>query len=269
MDAKLLAQIKGLEKRGITVNAPSYFIQQVQSYGYHEIVDQYLSHFTDRDHPVDFNAIADLYHFDQRLKNIMMISLQLFEQSFKTALTEALPVGHQKEIFKESYQLGDGRVIQRGDLKSRIRRIRQNYMEPVAGYRQLHKNEITPWVLIKEMSFGITTNAFFLLANATQAQVLSQVFKTPVTLADFEKVLTDVRLFRHRAAHNYRLLGVKSAGHFLYQLVLQDLTLLANQDPVKYARVNFQHISNHYLTKYPEEEFFIKKQLSEIGWTNH
>lgn len=268
MDDKSLAQIRGLKKYGVTVNDPSYFIQQVRSYGYHEIVDQYLTHFTSRNQPVDFNAIADLYHFDQRLKNIMMVSLQLFEQSFKAALAEAFPVDYQGELFQEAYRLSDGRVIRRGDLKSRIRRIRQNYLEPVAGYRQLHKDQITLWVLVKEMSFGVATNAFFLLASATQARVLSRVFKTPVTLSDFERILTDIRLFRHRAAHNYRLLEIKSAGRSLYQLVLQDLTLLNNQDPVRYARENFQRIINHYLVNHPEEEYLVEKLTGGIGWTN-
>lgn len=262
-DGKLLAQIKSLRAQGVTVNDPGYFTQQVRAYGYHEIVDQYLPHFAGQARSVDFNDLADLYHFDQRLKNYMMVSLQLFEQSFKTALTRALPEGYQGELFKEAYRLGDGRVIRRGDLKSRIRRISQNYLEPVAGYRRLHNGEITPWVLVKEMSFGVATNAFFLLDGAIQAQVLSQVFKVPLTVVDFEKILADVRLFRRRAAHNYRLLGIKSAGGFLYQLVFQDLTLANNPDPVKYARKNFQDISSHYLRTHPEEEDFLKKNLGK------
>lgn len=80
-----------------------------------------------------------------------MISLQLFEQSFKVALAEISFLGknrqlakninpqttHPQQFLKEKYLLKNGRVIRRGDIKSRIRHIKQNYLEPYDGYREM------------------------------------------------------------------------------------------------------------------------------------
>ncbi|WP_283587766.1 Abi family protein [Limosilactobacillus viscerum] len=262
MDNNVEAQVKQLNTRGITVNDLEYFARQSQAYGYHEIVDQYLPHFAGQKRSIDFNDIADLYHLDQQLKNVMMVSLQLFEQSFKVALAAALPAMRHGEIFKEAYRLEDGRVIRRGDLKARIRRIKQHYLEPFAGYRQAYNGEITPWVLVKEMSFGVATNAFFLLGSQVQTQVLARVFKAPLSVEGFDKLLADVRLFRRRAAHNYPLLGIKSAnGRSFYRLMLADLALLKNQAPFRYAKEDFQAISTRYLGDHPTERDFLRSNI--------
>lgn len=115
-----------------------------------------------------FEEIYDFYFLDQHLKNVMMISLQLFEQSFKVSLTETAFVEknknfsrnlnpltiHRRQFLNEKYQLQDGRVIHRGDVKSRIRHIKQNYLEPCEGYTKVHGGPRIG-VIIKEMSFAL------------------------------------------------------------------------------------------------------------------
>lgn len=264
-------QIAMLNKQGISVQDRHLFTNAVRNYGYQEIVSQYFGYLreqTDNDIQIDFQDIYDLYQFDQRLKNVMMISLQLFEQTFKIALTRSIEdyfvINDLNGLFAEKYQLQSGRVIRRGDLKTRIRRIKQHFTEPFPGYKEQHEGNITAWVLIKEMSFGIATNAFFLLNGERQQVILDHLFKEPLSLNQFDKLLETVRAFRDRAAHNYRLIGVNIDHQPIYSEILQVLQKLNNVDPYQFALHQIKPIMKSYLVKYPEEAAFVNKQFKLI-----
>ena len=265
---------------GVTINDEEYFIDKVQTYGYREIIYQYLDHFIEDDSEkvrpnTTFEEIYAFYQLDQRLKNEALIDLQLFEQTFKAALIDVIElyVAQLKakkfnfyqesrlkleDLLKEKYVMQTGRVIRRGELRSRIRRIKENYLEPFDGYNYLYSNEITTWVLIKEMSFGVACNFFFLLHHKQQAIILKRVFKNDLSLADFEKVIESMRYFRNRAAHNYSLLIIKNSDdEFLYNTVYKSLLRLKNQEPARRMKSNFKDIINNYLEEYPKEKNYL------------
>ena len=265
---------------GVTINDEEYFIDKVQTYGYREIIYQYLDHFIEKDSEkvrpnTTFEEIYAFYQLDQRLKNEALIDLQLFEQTFKAALIDVIElyVAQLKakkfnfcqesrlkleDLLKEKYVMQTGRVIRRGELRSRIRRIKENYLEPFDGYNYLYSNEITTWVLIKEMSFGVACNFFFLLHHKQQAIILKRVFKNDLSLADFEKVIESMRYFRNRAAHNYSLLIINNSDdEFLYNTVYKSLLRLKNQEPARRMKSNFKDIINKYLEVYPKEKNYL------------
>ncbi|MFJ6921490.1 MAG: Abi family protein [Lactobacillus crispatus] len=265
---------------GVTINDEEYFIDKVQTYGYREIIYQYLDHFIEDDSEkvrpnTTFEEIYAFYQLDQNLKNEALIDLQLFEQTFKAALIDVMElyVAQLKakkfnfyqesrlkleDLLKEKYVMQTGRVIRRGELRSRIRRIKENYLEPFDGYNYLYSNEITTWVLIKEMSFGVACNFFFLLHHKQQAIILKRVFKNDLSLADLEKVIESMRYFRNRAAHNYSLLIIKNSDdEFLYNTVYKSLLRLKNQEPARRMKSNFKDIINKYLEDYPKEKNYL------------
>ena len=211
--------------------------------------------------------------------------MQLFEQTFKAALIDVIElyVAQLKakkfnfyqesrlkleDLLKEKYVMQTGRVIRRGELRSRIRRIKENYLEPFDGYNYLYSNEITTWVLIKEMSFGVACNFFFLLHHKQQAIILKRVFKNDLSLADFEKVIESMRYFRNRAAHNYSLLIIKNSDdEFLYNTVYKSLLRLKNQEPARRMKSNFKDIINNYLEEYPKEKNYLPS-LDQLKLSN-
>lgn len=80
---------------GVTINDEEYFIDKVQTYGYREIIYQYLDHFIENDSEkvrpnTTFEEIYAFYQLDQRLKNEALIDLQLFEQTFKATLIDVI-----------------------------------------------------------------------------------------------------------------------------------------------------------------------------------
>lgn len=163
-----------------------------------------------------------------------------------------------EDLLKEKHVMQTGRVIRRGELRSRIRRIKENYLEPFDGYNYLYSSEITTWVLIKEMSFGVACNFFFLLHHKQQAIILKRVFKNDLSLADFEKVIESMRYFRNRAAHNYSLLIIKNSDdEFLYNTVYKSLLRLKNQEPARRMKSNFKDIINKYLEEYLKEKNYL------------
>lgn len=282
MDPLIEFRLTILRDMGIIINDPNYFIKITNRYGYHEVIWQYLDHFIKRvnkesitfKHPTTFEEIYNFYCLDQHLKNQVMIGLQLFEQSFKVALAEISFLGknrqlakninpqtkHPQQFLKEKYQLKNGRIIRRGDVKSRIRHIKQNYLEPYDGYREI-AGEATYWVITKEMSFGVATNYFFLMPVKYQKQILARVFKSHITLREFEKWLETIRYFQRRAAHNYRLLDIKVGRQFLYQKIIDNLSLLQNPEPHELLEEKIPEIIDEYLRKYPYEKDFLSKNF--------
>lgn len=282
MDPLIELRLDLLRDMGIIITDTNYFIKITNRYGYHEVVWQYLDHFIKRvnkesitfKHPTTFEVIYNFYCLDQHLKNQVMISLQLFEQSFKVALAEISFLGKNRQLakninpqtkqprqfLKEKYQLKNRHVIRRGDVKSRIRHIKQNYLEPYDGYREV-AGEATYWVIFKEMSFGVATNYFFLMPIKYQKQVLARVFKSHITLRKFEKWLETIRYFQRRAAHNYRPLGIKVGRQFLYQKISDSLYLLQNLEPRELLKQKIPETIDEYLGKYPYEKEFLSKNL--------
>ena len=270
---------------GLIINDEKLFDRVTANYGYHEIMYQNIDHFFIETNDDDFikpkrkttfEEIYDFYCLDQHIKNVMMISLQLFEQSFKVALAETALIEngknftrnlnprtiHQRRFLNEKYQLKDGRVIHRGDVKARMRHIKQNYLEPYEGYTEAH-GEAGIGLIIKEMSFGVATNYFFLMPIKAKKIVLTRVFKEKITLRQFEEWLNEIRYFQRRAAHNFSLLIIKEKRQFLYKLVLNNLHQLANQEPCELAEERINKIVQNYLTKYPIEKDFLNKVFME------
>lgn len=268
---------------GLIINDEKLFDQVTTNYGYHEIMYQNIDHFfvDDDDYiktrrKTTFEEIYDFYRLDQHLKNVMMISLQLFEQSFKVALAETALIEngknfvkninprtiHKKQFLNEKYQLKDGRVIHRGDVKARIRHIKQNYLEPYEGYTEVHGGAGIG-LIIKEMSFGVATNYFFLMPTKAKKIVLTRVFKEKMTLRQFEEWLGIIRYFQRRAAHNFSLLIIKEKRQFLYKLILNSLKQLANQEPYELAEKRSDKIVQDYVTEYPVEKDFLNKVFME------
>lgn len=265
---------------GIKIDDEQFFIDKIKTYGYREIIYQYLDHFIEDDSEnvrpnTTFEEIYAFYQLDQNLKNEALIDLQLFEQTFKATLIDVIElyVAQLKakkfnvyqesrlkleDLLKEKYIMQSGRVVRRGDLRSRVRRIKEHYLEPFDGYNYLYSSEITTWVLIKEMSFGVACNFFFLLHHKQQAIILKRVFKNDLSLADWEKVIESMRYFRNRAAHNYSLLIIKNSDdEFLYNTVYKSLLRLKNQEPARRMKSNFKDIINNYLEEYPKEKNYL------------
>ena len=191
----------------------------------------------------------------QLLKKYIVVRSALKAKKFNFYQESRLKL---EDLLKEKHVMQTGRVIRRGELRSRIRRIKENYLEPFDGYNYLYSSEITTWVLIKQMSFGVACNFFFLLHHKQQAIILKRVFKNDLSLADFEKVIESMRYFRNRAAHNYSLLIIKNSDdEFLYNTVYKSLLRLKNQEPARRMKSNFKDIINKYLEEYPKEKNYL------------
>lgn len=261
-----LNYLKGL---GITIPSEKFFQEKINYYGFQEICLQYLDHFLLKNQknglhvkkPTSFNQIYDFYSLDQDLKNSVMIAIQLLEQTFKNALVRAINKVPGQPPLKEKYQLNSGRIIRRGDLKTRIRRIGKNYLIPYKSYPESHQH-VDKWVLIKEMSFGVACNYFFLLPYQVQKSIVTDFLSQQSSLLELENIFGTLRLFRNRAAHNYRLIGIKGQKLSLYDEVLRDLNLLENQEPYVKAKKDCQEIIAAYLKQYPAEKVYLQANFS-------
>lgn len=255
--------LPSLKELGITVHNQQFFEEKVTNYGYEEIVLQYANHFKNKKTKTDFKELYDFYRLDQHLKNQFMIALQLFEQTFKSAMSQIIANNSQTPELAEKYIMSDGKIVRRGDLKARIRHLKLNCLDPVADNTQLEKGKISPWLLIKSMSFGIANNYFFLLNEKLRRQILEQLFYKINSTKDYEQILLDIKIFRNRAAHNYRLIGIKNGEMYLYPQILTNLSYLKNLEPFHFAQLKIKSIIKSFIQKYPNEKMYLEKVLKE------
>lgn len=283
-DNLLEIRIDILKDLGIKINNINLFKEKTRYYGYHEIFLQYGELFEKDEtngqitwihEKLSFEEIWAAYELDQKLKNSFMIALAQFEQTFKTAMLEPVILAYSKwktaqllhkskpDFLQSSYTFQSGRKINRGDLKARIRHIKQNYDEPYSDYNHVHNNKADPELIIKEMSFGVALNFFFLLPTQFQKEVLSSFFQTQPSLLEFEKITETLRLFNRRAAHNFRLLGFKTNNEYIYTKIYTIFTKIYNSDPVNQVKSNLTQNIDQFLANYPSDKTIVK-EFNEI-----
>lgn len=75
--------------------------------------------------------------------------------------------------------------------------------------------------------------------------------------------MLDIKIFRNRAAHNYRLIGIKNGEMYLYPQILTNLSYLKNLEPFHFAQLKIKSIIKSFIQKYPNEKMYLEKVLKE------
>ena len=160
----------------------------------------------------NFRELYSLFHFDRQLRNIMFKNILIIENNTKSIFSYILS---QKYGYKESeylkpsnYNQDPYKVRQVNDLLKKMKRqIRVNGGQHEATKHYIRNYGYIPlWVVVKVLSFGITSELFTIMKYSDQKEIAKEYDVEPEQLLNYLPILSNYRnlcahediLFEHR-----------------------------------------------------------------------
>ena len=160
----------------------------------------------------NFRELYSLFYFDRQLRNIMFKNILIIENNTKSIFSYILS---QKYGYKESeylrpanYNQAPERARQVNDLLKKMKRqIRVNGGQHEATKHYIRNYGYIPlWVVVKVLSFGITSELYTIMKFADQKEIAKEYSVEPEQLFNYLPILSNYRnlcahediLFEHR-----------------------------------------------------------------------
>ncbi|WP_283596337.1 Abi family protein [Ligilactobacillus aviarius] len=302
-DRRLLFQSEELAKK------------ELIRYGYYEIINGYKEHFMVDESDdskgfkdnVTFDHIFALFNLDTQLRKEVMACLELFEANLRQVLsyTVAEQISDNQDGYLKRYHYNTGRKFYNkrkkkycypiDSLLNKLKRTTKSNNEPFKHYRDEHDN-IPPWIIVKDISFGNLIWWFRLLKRNEKHLVISRMMNLPLEFIDNDisrmvGSILDIYLnYRNTAAHGGRIYNHKSSKHKLpyieilhkqlnvnpamyrqgygqsrFGTLLKTLSLFENQEPYLQLCSGVKIVISRYLKLYPQDKkYLIKKMELEL-----
>lgn len=159
-----------------------------------------------------FRELYSLFYFDRQLRNIMFKNILIIENNTKSIFSYVLS---QKYGYKENdylrninYNQSPDKTRQVNDLLKKMKRqIRVNGNQHEATKHYINNYGYIPlWVVVKVLSFGITSELYTIMKPSDQREIASYYKVEPSHLLQFLPILSNYRnlcahediLFEHR-----------------------------------------------------------------------
>ena len=151
-----------------------------------------------------FKELYSLFSFDRQLRNIIFKNILIIENNCKSIFSYVLALRHgyieQDYLKPENYNYSNDKAKQVNDLLRKMKRqIRVNGAQHEATKHYISNYGYIPlWVVVKVLSFGITSELFTIMKKDDQ-QAISEVFNVSVdNMLSFLPVLSN---YRNLCAH--------------------------------------------------------------------
>ena len=151
-----------------------------------------------------FRELYSLFYFDRQLRNIMFKNILIIENNTKSIFSYVLS---QKYGYKESdylrninYNQSPDKTRQVNDLLKKMKRqIRVNGNQHEATKHYINNYGYIPlWVVVKVLSFGITSELYTIMKPSDQREIASYYKVEPSHLLQFLPILSN---YRNLCAH--------------------------------------------------------------------
>jgi len=159
--------------KGVTINDKDDAINKIEKYTYYGIINSYKSNFKNNDNNyksnVSFDEIYALYEFDKNLRYIMLKYALEIELVIKSLIANTLSDKYGLQNYLDINNLDNNA---NKDVKEKIidkinEEIKRNYKMHSAITHYIDKyNYIPPFILVKILSFGVTSSLYGLLEQS-------------------------------------------------------------------------------------------------------
>ena len=151
-----------------------------------------------------FKELYSLFSFDRQLRNIIFKNILIIENNCKSIFSYILALRHgyieQDYLKSDNYNNAPDKIRQVNDLLRKMKRqIRVNGAQHEATKHYISNYGYIPlWVVVKVLSFGITSELFTIMKKDDQTAI-SEVFNVSVdNMLSFLPVLSN---YRNLCAH--------------------------------------------------------------------
>ena len=201
--------IKYLISKNVVVKNEQDAINKIEKYTHYSVVNSYKNNFKDSNNNylpnVTFDEIFALYEFDKNLKYIILKYALEIETVIKSLMANQISKVYGLKDYLNINNLDDRAPLQiKENIVNRINdEIDHNYNvhSAVTHYKDTY-GYIPPFVLIKILTFGVTSSYYGLLKQ-TDRQAIAKYFKISDKL--LKQILKNLTSIRNIAAHSDRL----------------------------------------------------------------
>lgn len=190
---------------------------------YYDLINGYKDCFMKENKFKDNITLSNIFVFnttDRRFQNILFMYSVYVENIFKTKM--AYLIGKTRGVEGSQYldinKYSSSNPTRNKKLQDTIKEMllihNKSKDDPTKYYRYKH-NHIPPWILFKNTKFTTIIDLFSFLKKEEKLSIISEYeyFKTD-KISDndkiemFKNMITIIRKFRNKIAHNYKIIGV-------------------------------------------------------------
>lgn len=201
--------IELLISKGVIVEDKNNAIKKIKKYTYYNVINSYKHIFKDSNNNyksnVSFDEIYALYDFDKKLRYIMLKYVLEIETVVKSLIANTLSnrFGLKDYLNIDNLDNNAETKVKEYVINKINDEIKHNYKSHSAITHYIDNyNYIPPFILIKILSFGVTSSLYGLLKQNDRQQI-SKYYKISDKL--LKQILKNLTSVRNICAHNERL----------------------------------------------------------------
>lgn len=207
----------------LKINNSDTDIMFLKTISYYDLVNGYKDCFMKDNKFIEEISLTDIFLFsniDKKFQNILFLYSVYVENIFKTKMAHLIGKIYGIECLqyldKEKYHCPNpARNKKLEDTINDIILVHNKSKDDPTKYYRYHHNHIPPWILFKNVKFTTTIDLFSFLKKEEKLAIISEYsyFDTD-KIADDEKIelfknmITLIRKFRNKIAHNYKIMGI-------------------------------------------------------------
>ena len=212
-----------LISKGIIVKDRNEAIKKIEKYTYYNVINSYKLVFKNKDNNyiknVSFDEIYALYYFDKQLRYIMLKYVLEIEIVVASLMANTLSnrYGLNDYLHVNNLDFNADNETKEHIIENIKEEINYNYKRHLAITHYIDKyGYVPPFILIKILSFGITSSLYGLLKQNDRQQI-SKYFKISDKL--LKQILKNLTNVRNICAHNERLYCVRDKYTLNFKMI--------------------------------------------------
>ena len=262
-----------LISKNIIINNKFDAINKLEKYTYYGVINGYKTNFKDNEGNyipnVSFDEIFALYEFDKNIKYIFLKYILEIEIIVKSLIANQISKQYGLIDYLNLTNLDDNinKDIKENLISKINNEIKHNYQTHSAITHYLDNyGFVPPFVLIKVLSFGVTSSYYGLLKQSDRQEVAKHFKISDKTLKQVLKNLTSIRnicahsdrlfCFRDKYTLSFKLIDKKYKSKDnttnLY-MIIKILKYMLNDD-----------LYNEFITRFNNEINILKSKLNSI-----
>lgn len=225
--------LEKLEKdHQLKINNKKSSLEFLKTISYYDLKNGYQEFFMSENifnKEIDFEFLSRFYFFDKSFQTILFKYSVFVENIFKTRLayflSQKMGVDTKEYLDIKNYIDPTYSRIRKNKLKKlliKLENVAQNIDDnPTKYYRERH-NHIPAWILLRNTKFNDTVDLFSYLKSDDKIEIVNTYFNTELLTAEekirlFKNMITIVRKFRNKIAHNLKPITFRSTEKLLHR----------------------------------------------------
>lgn len=215
--------IEYISSKGVIVSDKEDALKKIERYTYYSVINTYKSVFKNEKgkyfDKVSFDEIYALFEFDKELKNIILRYCLEIETVIKAIMANQISqvYGVKNYLDISNWDASINDTIKKNLIDKINTEIEKDYNTHTAVTHYMDKyGFIPPFVLVKILTFGITSRYYGLLKQSDR-QAIAKYFKISDKL--LKQILKNLTTIRNIAAHSDRLYNYTSKFYLSFKLI--------------------------------------------------